>query len=120
MASDVTNSILNVILFIPLGLFLPVLWERFRKLKYTLAFGFCTTLIIELLQLFAHRKTDINDIITNVAGTIVGFLIAKIIIKKFPRLATSGKTCDLYIVSGISFAVMFLLQPLVASAIMIL
>ena len=35
MFSDYRNSLLNVLLFVPLGFLLPVLWKRFRSLLWT-------------------------------------------------------------------------------------
>ena len=34
------------------------------------------TSFIEIAQIFTGRATDIDDIITNIAGTLVGYLIA--------------------------------------------
>ena len=34
------------------------------------------TSFIEIAQIFTGRTTDINDIITNIAGTLIGYLIA--------------------------------------------
>lgn len=38
--------------------------------------------MIEILQLFTFRATDIDDIIMNTIGTCVGYGIAKIILGK--------------------------------------
>lgn len=38
--------------------------------------GFAMTSFIEIAQIFTGRATDIDDIITNIAGTLVGYLIA--------------------------------------------
>ena len=64
MKEDLRNSVLNVILFVPLGFFLPYLWNRYRRMGETLLVGFCATLAIELGQLLTYRVTDINDILT--------------------------------------------------------
>ena len=46
MAEDLKNCILNVALFVPLGLFLPVMWERFRRVVPTALFGIGCALTI--------------------------------------------------------------------------
>lgn len=51
MFSDYRSSLLNVLLFVPLGFFLPLFWKKFSAFGYTLLFGFCTSLLIELLQI---------------------------------------------------------------------
>ena len=40
MIGDLKNSILTVALFLPLGMFLPVLWKKYRVMKRTVLFGF--------------------------------------------------------------------------------
>ena len=40
------------------------------------------SLTIEVLQLFVFRATDINDLIMNTLGALVGYFVAKVIIRK--------------------------------------
>ena len=86
MMADIQNSILNVILFVPFGFFLPLLWKRFRSFKATVLLGLGTTLFIETVQIFTFRATDINDIITNMAGTIIGYWLTTLLTKKISSL----------------------------------
>lgn len=114
MDEDFLNSVLNILLFIPLGIFLPVLWEKFRKKQHTVLFGFGMSLLIELLQIFTFRATDVNDLITNVFGTWVGFLMADYAIGKFPVIrdaVNEKRTKELYTVWLMAFAVMFFIHP---------
>ena len=76
MINDCINACLNVLLFVPFGFFLPVLWKEFRNAKKLFTAGFAMTSFIEIAQIFTGRATDIDDIITNIAGTLVGYLIA--------------------------------------------
>lgn len=76
MSGDLTEPILNIILFMPLGFMLPVIWYKYRNAGRTLIAGFSLSLLIELIQIFTNRATDINDLITNTAGTFLGYLIA--------------------------------------------
>ena len=76
MINDFTNACLNVLLFVPFGFFLPVLWKKFRNAKKLFTAGFAMTSFIEIAQIFTGRTTDIDDIITNIAGTLIGYLIA--------------------------------------------
>jgi glycopeptide antibiotics resistance protein len=111
MAYDVLNSFLNVFLFIPLGFMLPFVCESYKRLKTTLLFGMATSLVIELLQLFTYRKTDVNDLITNTIGTLLGFLAAKKVIEKYKKEGVKGKSTELFVVIGLVFVVMFFVQP---------
>lgn len=105
----IRSSIQNVLLFVPLGVFLPLLWERYRMVKNTVFFGFCMSLTIELLQIFAYRATDVNDLITNTAGTLIGWCLFAPIRQKVPAAAKQEK--DLLLVLASSAAGMFFLQP---------
>ena len=115
MFSDYRSTILNVLLFIPLGLFLPIFWEKFQSFGYTVLFGFCTSLVIELLQIFTLRATDVNDLMTNTFGTVLGYLIAKAVLKCLPKHIPSERTDDVFIICGVTFGVMFFFQPFLAN-----
>ena len=109
MSADLKNCILNVALFIPLGILLPVLWQRFRDMIPCVQFGFFLSLSIELMQMLTFRATDVNDLITNVCGTLVGFLLVKPVIRKFPAVEKGSR--DAFQLIGISFFTMFFIHP---------
>ena len=114
MLNDITNSYLNVLLFIPLGIFVPCLWPEYRSMMKTVGLGLMTSLGIEILQIFTFRATDINDVITNVAGTMIGYLIGRLIIKRFPQLNWLGcKERELYLLYATVVVVMFFSQPFI-------
>lgn len=60
MVSDFINACLNILLFVPFGFFLPILWEPFQKIKNVALTGMLTTLFIEVSQIFTYRTTDIT------------------------------------------------------------
>ena len=67
------NIIGNIILFIPLGFFFPLLFKasRFRSI---FLFALIASLNIEILQyLFMIGVCDIDDIIYNISGALFGF-----------------------------------------------
>ena len=115
MFSDFTNSFLNVLLFVPMGFFLPVFWKHFAPLWRTGLFGLCTSLLIEVLQIFTFRATDVNDLMTNTLGTLIGWLIAKLVLHFCPAIAPGENTKEVGVVCGTAFAVMFFLQPFLAN-----
>lgn len=117
MFSDYKNSLLNVLLFIPLGFLLPILWLRFRKLHWTLLFGLGLSLLIEVLQIFTFRATDINDLMTNTTGTLVGWCLGYPVARFRPQVPAQEKTREVFLVCGIAFGVMFLLQPFLSDII---
>ena len=115
MIGDWKNSILNVVLFIPLGIMLPILWNEFRKQKNTLICGFCASLAIELMQILTFRATDVNDLITNTLGAYLGFTCTKAFLPKH-RPSDKRKACEPVFVPGIVLLVMFFVYPFVSSA----
>ena len=81
-AGNIEGMILNAVMFTPLGFLLPACFERYRNWGRTLAAGFLTSLTVELIQLFTFRATDVDDLIMNTLGTILGFLLAKLILRR--------------------------------------
>lgn len=78
---DLTGYVLNILLFVPLGFLLPVIWPRSGKLTYMVLFGFCFSLVIEISQLCNHRRTDVDDLIMNTIGAVIGYLLYVILNK---------------------------------------
>ncbi len=111
------TSWLNILLFIPLGCFLPVLRRKFRHFGPTLLFGFGLSVFIELLQIFTFRATDINDLMTNTLGTILGYLSGRLLLRAFPDLHLREDTRELRTICITVFLVMFFLQPFLSSAV---
>ena len=74
----VTNLLGNFVAFMPLGLFLPMFFRKCEKLGYFLLAASLIVLCIELLQfLFIVGFCDIDDLILNVFGACVAFLVLK-------------------------------------------
>lgn len=112
---ELVLSLLNVAMFVPLGFFLPLLWKKYRRLKNTLLFGVGATVFIELAQLFTYRATDINDVITNTAGALLGYLLFLLAHKLRPvGIAPAKERGDLLLILAVTAAGMFFVQPLIA------
>ncbi|MFQ9922935.1 MAG: VanZ family protein [Beduini sp.] len=74
--------ILNIFCFMPLGFFCPLVSQSFNKMKNVVVLGFGVSLVIELSQLFTlYRATDINDLIANTFGALLGFFCYQLILK---------------------------------------
>lgn len=74
------SFILNILLFVPLGFLCPCISRHYRRMKSVLLLGFGLSLTIELAQLFTqYRATDIDDLLTNTAGTLLGYLCFRLI-----------------------------------------
>ena len=64
----------NVLMFVPMGVLLPLLWKG-ESLCKTMAAGFTVSLVIELGQPVFGRSFDVDDLISNTAGALVGYLL---------------------------------------------
>ena len=68
------NVLLNVVLFVPLGGLLPLLWKKCKKWYVTLPIGFGLSLAIELVQLaFCLGSCDVDDLFANTLGAVIGY-----------------------------------------------
>lgn len=92
---DFTRQIiLNVIMTIPFGFLLPLTKIPKMNLLKIILFTFLLSLGIELLQplLSGLRSSDITDLITNVTGGIIGYLLYLILRPLTNRLLKNLRT----------------------------
>lgn len=76
MLSAIVNILGNLILFVPFGLLYPLLFPNYSDWKKTLLISFLFTLFIEASQLvFNVGIFDIDDILENVFGSMLGFYL---------------------------------------------
>ncbi|EHL16400.1 hypothetical protein HMPREF9629_01240 [Peptoanaerobacter stomatis] len=74
--ADISEIVLNVLAFIPYGLFIHILMDEKSILK-KLFIIFATSFIFELIQyIFAIGASDITDIISNTSGGIIGVVVS--------------------------------------------
>ena len=78
MRNSLRNVIGNILVFMPLGFFIPLLFDKFNNLKKVLKVGCLSSLAIELSQLFVGSNVcDIDDVIYNTLGALAGFICYK-------------------------------------------
>ncbi|MCR5060552.1 MAG: VanZ family protein [Saccharofermentans sp.] len=83
-SSAVTNVLGNLLLFVPLGILVPVSFKKFDSFPKTVLAGFLISLAIELTQLVTPgRVTDVDDLIVNTLGAAVGYFIYALVKKAF-------------------------------------
>ena len=74
----VTNLLGNLVALTPMALFLPMFIQKCEKFKYFVLSTSVTVIVIELLQLiFVTGSCDIDDLILNVFGACIAFIILK-------------------------------------------
>ncbi|MCL2409580.1 MAG: VanZ family protein [Oscillospiraceae bacterium] len=78
----------NIMMFIPFGYFMPVVFQSMRKLYKTTCVAFILSLCVEFVQYFIGRSSNVDDLITNSLGGIIGYGIFRISHKIF-----QNKTC---------------------------
>lgn len=80
------NLVGNIVLFIPFGFFIPLLWKRMRTLLRMLIVALGIPIFIEGTQYFIGRSIDIDDVLLNAVAIWIGYAlfygIQKIISKK--------------------------------------
>jgi len=78
----------NILMFVPYGLLLPMTFDTMKKLWSTAVCVLFTTAAIETLQYFMGRSADIDDVIMNFIGGLIGYLsfvlLRAIFVKKRP------------------------------------
>jgi glycopeptide antibiotics resistance protein len=88
---EVGDALTNVVVFVPLGILIPLLMRRPSWWKVLLTAA-AVSLTIELLQLAAQRLfsgghvADVNDLIWNTVGGVVGFTIV-VLVARVPGIA---------------------------------
>lgn len=81
-----THNLLNALMFVPAGLALPFVLKR-PRFWYTVLAGFCFTYTIEFLQGFSRlRDGNIDDVIFNTLGVIVGYALYLLMKLLLPKL----------------------------------
>ncbi len=89
----------NLILLLPLGFLIPILNKKYKKFKNIILLGLGVSIGIELIQsieiftgIVRARVVDIDDVILNVLGIIIGYWAYRLLL----YLATKLKMSFLY------------------------
>lgn len=70
------HGIENILLFIPFGILIPLLWKMFRKGYRLILLAFIVSMLIEMMQLLTHRGFfELDDILLNTFGAWIGYLV---------------------------------------------
>lgn len=80
---DMGEQILNILIFIPLGIYTTILIKKWGILKSILSFSLVSFTLENIQYLLSIGAFDITDIITNTTGGTLGLLFQKILIKIF-------------------------------------
>lgn len=73
----------NLVLFIPMGVFLPLKSSRFRTWKHFFAAITVISIVLEGGQIFSYGRTfDCTDIISYILGGAIGFMLQPLFRKR--------------------------------------
>lgn len=77
----VVNLVGNVLMFIPLGFFLPLLWKKMQRIWKTFLLTGMLIVLVEMTQLLTLRGScDVDDLILNLSGVIVGYVLWRLLL----------------------------------------
>lgn len=78
-----SNIIGNIVLFLPLGIYITLL-NPIKRISVNICLIALTSVIAEIMQyLFKVGATDIDDVILNTVGGLAGILIFKVLFRLF-------------------------------------
>ncbi len=74
-AAGMLNVLGNIAIFIPIGFFLPLVDEKYKKIWIYILIAAIASLLIEICHLFIGRSFVLDDVILNTFGAYLGCLI---------------------------------------------
>ena len=104
----------NILLFIPLGYFLTK-YCKIKRAGGLILMSLLSSLSIEVVQHFIGRSFDIDDVILNVSGAIIGFIIykfLKLIREKLPKFLNKDWFYNLLALLFVAIIILFLIKIL--------
>ncbi len=78
----VTNIVGNIVAFMPMGFLLPIAFKKLNSFVTVSLIVLVSTVSIEVLQyITGFGATDIDDIILNLLGGVLGYSVFKVILR---------------------------------------
>ena len=103
-----SENILNIVIFIPLGIYAGSLFEKWLFGK-KLFFVFFLSLLVEGIQyILGVGAFDITDIVTNTSGGMIGLMIFKGIEKAFSDHAKAQRFINIIAAPGTALMILLL------------
>lgn len=79
--ADMGEIILNAIVFVPMGVYVAILFKKWTAIKSILFFAFSSLMLESIQYITALGAFDITDIINNTVGGTFGLFLFKILEK---------------------------------------
>ena len=108
--SFIKNILGNVLLFIPYGIAIAY-YVKTKKIRYSIILGLILSLTIEITQYLVGRVFDVDDIILNLIGSILGFsmyMLTSLFWSKFPKFIKKDWFYNLIVIIFIVLIVLYI------------
>lgn len=106
--SEFQLIIFNMLMFLPLGLLIPLLGKRTRRFMPVLVASLAVTTSIELIQMISRRGIfELDDILHNTVGSIAGYLIMNAILDSVERRKLAVRSAGLALCIPLVFVLLF-------------
>jgi glycopeptide antibiotics resistance protein len=102
------ENILNVVIFVPLGLYTGILFERMSLGKNLLFFLLLSSIVEGLQYILRVGAFDVTDIITNTLGGLIGLIIFRAIGKAFNNSVKAQKFINIIAATGTILMILLL------------
>ena len=102
------ENILNVLIFIPLGIYAGILFERWIFGKKVLFCLLCSLLVEVLQYILRVGAFDVTDIITNTLGGLTGLILFMVIGKGFNNSVKAQKFINTIAATGTIIMILLL------------
>lgn len=93
-ARMVEQLLMNIVMLIPLGFILPIVFPSLRKWWKTGFYVMTFVLCIEVFQYFMGRSADIDDLIMNTLGGLIGYAMMKLCNRCFGKKTCWKNACN--------------------------
>lgn len=121
IADNFSSYVMNAVLFVSIGFLLPMVWKKFEKIHHTVLWGFLFSLSIEISQIFNDRVTDIDDLLMNTVGAILGYFLFRLVKRICPKISvcaidrTEHWKWEPYACFCFAWLSMFFIQPFITN-----
>ena len=103
-----SENISNIVIFVPLGLYAGILFERWSFGKKILFFLLLSFIVEALQYILRIGVSDVTDIITNTIGGVIGLLLFKAIDKAFKNRIKAQKFINIIAAAGTFLMILLL------------
>ena len=69
----------NVLLLVPMGFLLPLLYDRMRSWNKIFLLGVTFSMTLEMVQYLLGRTADIDDVLLNSLGILLGYAAWRVV-----------------------------------------